>query len=253
MPSERASRRSVCDAPESTRENILEAGRILEWLRGNNSQEAEVLRGQRKECGVIRPPDSMTDERLLKRASRGDEAAFLLLYERHRDAVFRFAYRLLGSTALAEDVAHDCFLSLIKQPERFDPSRAVQLRTYLYAAARNLAMKHFRRQGREAAADELPEEPRAPSTEEPLRRLLDAELSSEVRRAVEELSPLQREALILFEYEELSLAEIAAIVGADIGTVKARLSRARQRLRRSLAPYFRSGTQQFDVEEVVYK
>ena len=38
----------------------------------------------------------MTDERLLKRASRGDEAAFLLLYERHRDAVFRFAYRMLG-------------------------------------------------------------------------------------------------------------------------------------------------------------
>ena len=86
----------------------------------------------------------MTDERLLKRASRGDEAAFLLLYERHRDAVYRFAYRMLGRAALAEDVTHDCFLSLIKQPARFDPSRAVRLRTYLYAAARNLAMKHFR-------------------------------------------------------------------------------------------------------------
>ena len=195
----------------------------------------------------------MTDERLLKRASRGDEAAFLLLYERHRDAVFRFAYRMLGSVALAEDVAHDCFLSLIRQPGRFDPSRAVQLRTYLYAAARNLAMKHFRRQGHEAAVDELAEEPRAPEAVEPLRQLLDEELSSQVRRAIEALPPLQREALILFEYEELRLAEIAEIVGADIGTVKARLSRARHRLRRSLAPYFRSSTEMAPAVEEAFK
>ena len=81
----------------------------------------------------------MTDERLLNRASRGDEAAFLLLYERHRDAVFRFAYRLLGSVGSAEDVTHDCFLSLLKQPGKFDASRA-SLRTYLLAAARNLSI-----------------------------------------------------------------------------------------------------------------
>src|ERR1044072_23686 len=117
----------------------------------------------------------MTDERLLKRESRGDEWAFLLLYERHRDAVYRFAYRLVGSTALAEDVTHDCFLSLIKQPERFDPSRSVQLRTYLYAAARNLAMKHFRRQGHEVLVEELRDEPRVPEAPEPQRQLLDEE------------------------------------------------------------------------------
>jgi RNA polymerase sigma factor (sigma-70 family) len=192
----------------------------------------------------------MTDERLLKRASRGDEAAFLLLYERHRDAVYRFAYRLLGHSALAEDVTHDCFLSLIREPLRFDPARAVELRTYLYAAARNLAMKHFRRQGQEASVDELREEPRGPERHEPLRRLLDEELSAEVRRAIEELPPLQREALILFEYEELSLAEVARVVGADTGTVKARLRRARQRLKRSLAPYLSSSSETFVAEEV---
>jgi len=192
----------------------------------------------------------MTDERLLKRASRGDEAAFLLLYERHRDAVFRFAYRLLGSTWLAEHVAHDCFLSLIKQPEHFDPARAVQLRTYLYAAARNLAMKHFRRQGHEVMVEELTEEPRVPEAHEPLRQLLDEELSLEVRRAIDGLPPLQREALILFEYEELTLAEIASVVGADTGTVKARLHRARQRLKRSLAPYLESSRASEAAEEV---
>jgi RNA polymerase sigma-70 factor (ECF subfamily) len=192
----------------------------------------------------------MTDERLLKRASRGDEAAFLLLYERHRDAVYRFAYRLLGRSALAEDVTHDCFLSLIREPRRFDPARAVQLRTYLYAAARNLAMKHFRREGQEASVEEIREEPRGPERHEPLHKLLDEELSLAVRRAIKELPPLQREALILFEYEELSLAEIARVVGADTGTVKARLHRARQRLKRSLASYLNSSSETFVVEEV---
>jgi RNA polymerase sigma-70 factor (ECF subfamily) len=178
----------------------------------------------------------MTDERLLNRASRGDEAAFLLLYERHRDAVFRFAYRLLGSTGLAEDITQDCFLSLLRQPQRFDASRA-SLRTYLLAAARNLSFKQFRNVGKDVAVEELAEELRTPEGAEPLSRLLDEELSSEVRRAVESLPPLQREALVLFEFEELSLAEIAEVVGADVGTVKARLRRARQRLKRMLAPY----------------
>lgn len=190
----------------------------------------------------------MTDERLLNRASRGDEAAFLQLYERHRDAVFRFAYRLLGSTGLAEDITHDCFLSLLRQPQKFDSSRA-SLRTYLLAAARNLSFKQFRNAGNDVAVEELTEELRMPEGAEPLRQLLDEELSSEVQRAVESLPPLQREALVLFEFEELSLAEIAVVVGADVGAVKARLHRARQRLKRILAPYFESSRNTVAVEE----
>jgi RNA polymerase sigma-70 factor (ECF subfamily) len=192
----------------------------------------------------------MTDERLLDRASRGDQAAFLTLYEQYRDVVFRFAYRLLGSEELAEDVAHDCFLSLLKQPGRFDPARA-SLKTYLLAAARNLAMKHFRGVRSEDALEDLADEPRIPERRGPLSQLLDEELSREVRRAIESLPPLQREALILFEYEELSLSEIASIVGADIGTVKARLHRARQRLKRQLAPYFKSSSEAAIVDEVL--
>jgi RNA polymerase sigma-70 factor (ECF subfamily) len=192
----------------------------------------------------------MTDERLLNRASRGDEAAFLLLYERHRDAVFRFAYRLLGSAGLAEDITQDCFLSLLRQPTRFDSTRA-SLRTYLLAAARNLSSKHFRHAGSEVLVDELTEEPRVPEGAEPLRQLLDEELSSEVQRAVESLPPLQREALVLFEFEELSLAEIAEIVGADTGAVKSRLHRARQRLKIVLAPYMNSSRNPVVVEEAL--
>ena len=88
--------------------------------------------------------------------------------------------------------------------------------------------------------DDLFEDPHLPDAQAPLSKLLDEELSAEVRKAVADLPVLQREALILFEYEELSLAEIAAIVGADVGAVKARLHRARAQLRRMLAPRFAS-------------
>lgn len=192
-------------------------------------------------------PERITDERALARAVGGDETAFILLYERHRDAVFRFAYRLLGSAEMAEDVTHDCFLSLIRRPEGFDPTRS-QLRTYLFAAARNLAFRRLQERGQDVTVEDLSDEPRLPAAQEPLQKLLREELAREVSRAVAELPPLQREALVLFEYEGLSLAEIAAIAGADVGTVKARLRRARQRLRRVLAPYFNSSRQTVAAE-----
>jgi RNA polymerase sigma-70 factor (ECF subfamily) len=183
--------------------------------------------------------NQVTDERLLADAANGDGAAFQILYERYRDPIFRFAYRLLGSAAAAEDVAHDCFLSLIKEPGRFDPKKA-SLRTYLYAAARNLAAKRYHSAGRETGISELDNEP---ATEQPgpMSQILDSELAAEVAQAIAELPPLQREALVLFEYEEMSLAEIGAVVGADSNTVKARLFRAREKLRARLERYFRIG------------
>ena len=193
-------------------------------------------------------PDRITDELLLERAGRGDQAAFLLLYEKHRTAVFRFAYRLLGEVAIAEDITHDCFLSLMRKPGNFDPDLA-SLRTYLYSAARNLAMKAFRSQGRETALDDLSEYPAAPRREGPLRRLLEQELVAKVREAVADLPPLQREALVLFEYEGLPLNEIAIVAGTDVGAVKSRLHRARGRLRNQLAPYLNTNSEIVTLEK----
>jgi RNA polymerase sigma-70 factor, ECF subfamily len=183
---------------------------------------------------------------LLEQAANGDGKAFQILYERYRDPIFRFAYRLLGSVEAAEDVTHDCFLSLIKEPGRFDSARA-SLRTYIYAAARNLAVKRYNSFERETAIDGL-DEPSDTDHRGPMGRVLDNELAVEVERAVASLPPLQREALVLFEYEDLSLAEIAAIVGADVGTVKARLFRARGKLRAKLDKYFRIGREAVTVK-----
>jgi RNA polymerase sigma-70 factor (ECF subfamily) len=184
-------------------------------------------------------PERTTDEVLLKQAGEGDEAAFLELYRRHREPIYRFAYRLLGEVDIAEDVTHDCFLGLIRKPGNFRPERA-SLRTYLFAAARNLALKHFRSTGRETGLDDIAEEPQISPRHGPLRKLLDEELAAEVRRAIFSLPPLQREALILFEYQHLSLKEIVEITGADVGAVKGRLYRARERLKVLLRPYVNS-------------
>ena len=181
-------------------------------------------------------PSIMTDESLLNAAAHGDEPSFRLLYERHRGSVFRFAYRMLQSIELAEEITQDCFLGLLKKPARFDATRA-SLKTYLCAAARNQAMKHFQKAGNETTFDELIGEPETSEHWNPLQQMINEELAVIVRQALAELPPLQREAIILFEYEDLSLAEIALIVKADVGTVKSRLHRARERLRQMLASY----------------
>ena len=181
--------------------------------------------------------DNAAEADLLRKAGQGDEGAFLEIYERHRTPVFRFAARMLGSTTLAEDVTQECFLSVIRKPEMYRPEGA-SLRTYLCAAARHLALRDLRRRGVEVAADAIPDDPPGPpGAEEPLQRLIDEEAGEAVRRAVEALPPLQKEALVLFEYEEMDLAEIATVAGCDVGTVKSRLHRARERLRRTLAPW----------------
>ncbi len=194
-------------------------------------------------------PDTDTDESLLARARAGDEDAFLSIYTRHRVAMYRFACRLVGDASAAEDVTHDCFLSLFKHPERFDAARGASLRTYLFAAVRNLSLKRFRRAAQEGLIDEAGDELAAPVAEQPLSRMLEAELSAAVRAAVENLPALQREVLILFEFENLSLQEIALVVGAEANTVKSRLARGRAGLRRALAVHLEHRAQAVGVSE----
>jgi RNA polymerase sigma-70 factor, ECF subfamily len=170
-----------------------------------------------------------SDDALVGAARRADESAFLALYQRHRDAVYRFAYRLTVSVQAAEDITQECFLVLLRGA-RFD-ARQGTLRTYLLGVARHLAIKRFRRAERES--DEIDE---VADQLDPLQLLLATERAAMVQEAVSALPLLQREALILFEYEELSLEEIATVTGADPGAVKARLYRARQSLLRLLDP-----------------
>jgi RNA polymerase sigma-70 factor (ECF subfamily) len=185
-----------------------------------------------------RPPLG-TDEDLLRATRAGDEEAFLEIYRRHRDRVFGFAYRMTGSVETARDVTHSCFTSLLASPLRYDGRRA-GLGTYLCTAARNLSLRHASRAWRERPwglrADLQPAP--APS---PLEALLEEERVRIVREALAGLPPLHREVLILAEYEDLELATIADIVGAEVGAVKVRLHRARRKLRAALEGHVKAG------------
>jgi RNA polymerase sigma-70 factor, ECF subfamily len=195
-------------------------------------------------------PERTTDALLLEKAANGDPAAFKDLYERHRLPVFRFAYRLLGSVEGAEDVTHDCFLSLIRRPDGFDEGRA-SLRTYLFSAARNLALKHFRKLGRETSLEDAEDDERSGEVPQPIKRLLREEMEAQVKAAILALPPLQREALVLFEYEGLALDDIARITNSEVGAIKSRLHRARERLKRDLRPYLRNNRELNTSREIV--
>jgi RNA polymerase sigma-70 factor (ECF subfamily) len=187
---------------------------------------------------VSADPLAGSDPQLLAATLRGDEAAFLELYRRHHERVFRFAYRMTGSADVARDVTQACFVGLLQAPSRYDARRA-SLATYLCAAARNVSLRYASRSWRERPLPGRGERPaREPGPEE---RLLAEERARIVREAVLSLPPRHREVLILAEYEELALGVIAEIVGAEVGAVKVRLHRARRKLRAALEPLMRAG------------
>jgi RNA polymerase sigma-70 factor (ECF subfamily) len=153
---------------------------------------------------------------------------FRAAFHEHKDVLYRFARRMTGAADIAEDIVQECFLTLWRKPAAYDPRRG-HLRAFLLGVTRNLILKRWRDRPDfdPLDADSLSCGP------------IDAaglERSEIVARSVQALPPLQREAVILAEYEELSLEEIASVTGADLAAVKSRLHRARQNLRVMLAP-----------------
>ena len=183
------------------------------------------------------PQDPQAEHALIARMKQGDEGAFVALYRRHKDAIYRFALLHCGSSAAAADVTQDTFVHLMTQPGQFDPARGT-VGAWLCGVARNLARRLSG--GREDATDPvdlqdgpLPDE--MMGRDPPLERLLRREAADGLRAAIAAIKPHYREVLILCELSELSYAETAQVCGIDIGTVHSRLSRARSQLAQRLA------------------
>jgi RNA polymerase sigma-70 factor (ECF subfamily) len=157
---------------------------------------------------------------------------FLDAFHRHKAVVYRFAYRMTGSSSTAEDVVQDCFLILWRKPKAYDSGRG-GMQAFLLGIARKLVLKRWR--------DERPHEMLEDDTvvSQPLNVTEDGRAEA-VERAILMLPPLQREAVVLAEYEEMSLEEIAHATQAELAAVKSRLHRGRQNLRRLLAPLLES-------------
>ncbi|MEP6963188.1 MAG: RNA polymerase sigma factor [Acidobacteriota bacterium] len=157
------------------------------------------------------------------------DSEFCEAFRTHKDALLRFAYRMTGTADAAEDVVQECFVVLWKRGDTFDGSRGTA-RAFLFGIARNLLLKRLRWEYRRAEwdVDDVAAEP---------WDIEGLERAEAVSRAVQALPPLQREVLILVEYEEMSLEETATATGAELAAVKSRLHRARKGLREMLAPY----------------
>ena len=182
---------------------------------------------------VNRVTSTTNDYVLVEKARGGDQVAFLLLYERHRSAIFRFVYRLSGSVEVAEDITHDCFLSLARESGKFLAPATAPFRIQLYSTARARLIRYFHDSLQEPSAGNIPVLGPVSRGEQP-NAAMPEESASAVRVAVGNLPFLEREALVLFEYEFLKVSQIAMIAGTDDETILARLERARQRLRETL-------------------
>lgn len=186
------------------------------------------------------PKQRDSEKELARRANAGDAAAFSEMYRLYRDRVYAFAYRMVRVQAVAEDITQEAFLVLVEHPQRYDAGKGSML-TFLCAVARNQIMYYLRRHGPEFEIEDeqvaILVENRVEAGGDPLSELLNEEMATEVKAAIDALPVLQREVIVLREFQELSYGEIAEVTGVDVGVVKVRLHRARQSLVRQLTPY----------------
>src|SRR5436305_10037072 len=176
----------------------------------------------------------MPVERLLA----GDVAAFERAYDEHAPAVYAAAYRVLGDAARAQDVAQDVFLSLWRNPARFDPARG-ELGSYLRLMARSRALDIWREAQVAGRASQrlrlLASVYGEPAEERPGAALERSDDRRRVRSALMRLPDPQRQAILMAYWGQLTADQIAQRVEAPLGTIKSRIRLGLMRLREECA------------------
>jgi RNA polymerase sigma-70 factor (ECF subfamily) len=170
-----------------------------------------------------------SDSVLLRQVASGSEEAFVTLYRRHQGRVFRFALRMSGDEAAAEEVVQEVFLTVIRGPVRYDTARG-SFAAWLLGVARNHVLKILEREPRstrdvETAGLDVPD-----ASADVLASLLAREGSEAVKRAVLSLPCAYREVLALCDLEEVDYTDAARALGCSLGTIRSRLHRARNLL-----------------------
>jgi RNA polymerase sigma-70 factor, ECF subfamily len=190
----------------------------------------------------------LTEDGLLRRMAAGDEEAFTLLYRRKHPAIYRFALHMSGNADKAEDVTQEVFMTLIRNPGRFDPKRG-NLTSFLFGIARNHLRKRWEQDRRlvplAEEADELGHLGSLPklgnngnglrhlnggvigASPETVDEVVSLEAVTRLRLAISTLPENYREVVALCELEEMSYEEAAGALNCPVGTVRSRLHRAR--------------------------
>jgi len=183
------------------------------------------------------------DESLMLRYQSGDAGAFDLLYARHRGGLFRFITRQCHSSAHAEELFQEVWMSLIQARDRYKVE--AQFRTWLFTIAHNKLMDYFRRHRhaevklfeREDGEEPLLNLVVGSRVDEPEVKAMSGEQGAAILRALAALPAPQREAFLLYEEGGLTIDEIAAAAGISFEAAKSRLRYALAKLRAGLQEY----------------
>jgi RNA polymerase sigma-70 factor (ECF subfamily) len=165
--------------------------------------------------------DNRIDGRLLAEIVAGVEQAFVELYRRRHNDVYRFALAMAKSRSFAQDVTQEVFLNVLENAHRFDGAKG-SVRAWLFGCARYVTLDRLRLERRWTC-----DFPADAGTADGDERLHADQRIERLHAAIAQLPVEFREALVLYELQELSYAETAAVLGCPVGTVRSRLHRGR--------------------------
>jgi RNA polymerase sigma-70 factor (ECF subfamily) len=187
------------------------------------------------------PPAELDDREVARRALEGDERAFALIVRRYQRGIYNLALRMVKDSELARDLAQDVFVRVHLALRKYDP--AYPFSSWIYRVATNLCIDQLRRRKLETVSLDAPAAPGTKysptrdvpdESQDPARDFEAARRAALLEEALGKLPESHRMVLLLRHQRDLSYEEIARILDAPLGTVKARIHRAREAFRRIL-------------------
>jgi len=183
---------------------------------------------------------NLVETRLAKLARNGDRGAFEELVNLYKDKIFHLAYRMLGNKQEAEDAVQDTFLRVYNNLDRYDENQ--KFSTWIFRIGTNLCIDRLRKRKPTYSLDaEMPDSEGndfyamlASKDELPEDQIVLSETQQVIRRAIQTLPEKYKSVVILRYLHDMSLQEIGDVLGMPVTTVKTRVHRGREYLRKKL-------------------
>lgn len=181
-----------------------------------------------------------SDEELFELCRQRDPRSWEELVQRHQGRMLNLAYQFTSNREEARDLAQDIFIRLYQSFEHYQSGRSFM--TWMYSVARNLCIDHYRRRKKDRRVVDMPvdEFRDLPLDDEGAdTKVVKRERDQLLHRALDTLGVASREAIVMKDFQNLSLEDMAGLLGVPIGTVKSRISRARVELGKAILRFER--------------
>lgn len=172
---------------------------------------------------------ALTDNALMLKVKAGDLEKMGLLYERHKKRLFGFFYNMNSNASLSEDLVQNVFMRMLKYKHTFTGKGSFV--AWMFQTARNVGHDHYRKNKKTLGNKKIDSMEINIETED-LNKIIDGnDTVSQLNRAMQKLSPENREILVLSKYNGIKFSEIAEILGCSEGAAKVKAHRALKDLR----------------------